>query len=719
MRNRTTLFSRLLWAMFPWYVMLACAIIAAQIAFQAYGVIRDIDRDLRSLGITIQPNVVAAVWRKDMPELTWIAEGTRRNRIVSGMRVVSINGEVLFADGDLPAFAVGKPQHSAVPARQTTLPLVHTTPYGGDTPIGELHLYANAGVVWQRVQFSLWGVVLSSLLATTGLWLLFAWVIRYRLSDTVTGIAEAIAAPHFHSAEAPAPAIHYPYADELGELVSALNESRARLVESLREREDMNRNLENTVLQRTQELVHAKDRAETANRAKSQFLAHMSHELRTPLNAILGFSQLMANDATATPDQREQLRIINRSGEHLLAMINDVLDLSKIEAGHVQMALADFRLVHLCDEVIELMRGRANEKSLDLRLHGDFDPALRVRSDPARLHQILVNLLGNAIKFTQHGHIELVCRLLRPGWVRFEVSDTGIGIPADKLNTVFESFTQIDGDGNAGGTGLGLAISQKLANLMGGGLGAESTVGAGSRFWLDIPFDVADSPEHEFEVIARVPVRLSAGQPTWRILAAEDDPASQRLIRSLLSDAGFETRVVANGREAVEQCEAWRPHLVLMDIMMPVVDGLQATREIRVSTYGRTVPIVALTASVFNEEHGPVHEAGCDDILLKPVRVAELLAAIAKHLSVQYSDSRPPSAGETPPPASDPTTLSVEATSLSESVRSAIRTAAQRLDADEIEAQLSELRLLSPLLAEHIAKLANRFDYGAITRLFA
>ncbi len=718
MPARQTLFNRLLWAMFPWYVLLALGVMAAQLAVQYFGVVRDIDRDLESLGRTIQPGVTAAVWELDTPGLVSAAQGARQNAIVSGIVVESSQGETLIAAGEIPNGPPLPAGSAFTPGRASALPLIYRSPSGESHAIGVLKMFSNSDVVWSRIEYSLLGVALSSLLVTTGLWLLLAWVVRYKVSETVTGVAEAVSRWRFESASTPPKSIEYPYVDELGELVNAFNDSRARLFLSLRDLDELNHNLEQTVSLRTEQLLQAKEHAEAANQAKSRFLAHMSHELRTPLNSILGFSQLMAKDPALTTDQRDQLRIINRSGEHLLAMINDVLDLSKIEAGHIQIARTPFHLAHLCNEVAELMRARAAEKQLHLRTLLDPDLPTHVRSDPLRLRQILVNLLGNAIKFTQSGGIELRCRAPAPDRLRFEVVDTGIGIAADKVDTIFESFTQIENEFSSKGTGLGLAITRKLVELLGGNIGVDSTPGQGSRFWLELPVDTAASenapvpapPAESVHIVG-----LAPGQPQWRILAAEDDPDSQHLLRRLLGDIGFAVRIAANGEQAVQEFSTWHPHLILMDILMPILDGRQATLAIRALENGAAVPIVALTASVLQQEQAPLLAAGCNEILLKPIKLNETLAAIARHLPVSYLQRRDDQA-LAEQGGFDATQAAAEAAALAPEFRQALIEAARRLDADALELEATRLRSEAPQLARQLAALTGQFDFGAVVR---
>jgi PAS domain S-box-containing protein len=407
-----------------------------------------------------------------------------------------------------------------------------------------------------------------------------------------------------------------------------------------------------------EDLQRAKAAAESANLAKSEFLTTMSHEMRTPMNAILGMADLLW-ESPLGDEQRHHVRIFQRAGANLLALINDILDLSKVESGHVDLESIGFDLVPLLERIVQMMAARAKDRGLQLILETSPAVPSRLVGDPNRLQQILINLIGNALKFTEHGSVTLRVEpdpAGEEGWLRFNVVDTGIGIPAEKTEMIFGRFTQADSSTTRryGGTGLGLAISRGLAELMGGQMGCTSELGKGSTFFLRAPFETrpATAPQESADpaVIANPRLEISRRQPVYRILIAEDSEDNIVLISAYLKDQGFELDFAENGKIAVDKMVSGKPDLILMDLQMPVMDGLAATRAIRVLEAGihaNPVPIIALTAHAGTENS---LEAGCTEHLTKPIRKATLLEAMSRYITIESPGSstisKPPSAAE-------------------------------------------------------------------------
>jgi signal transduction histidine kinase/CheY-like chemotaxis protein len=398
---------------------------------------------------------------------------------------------------------------------------------------------------------------------------------------------------------------------------------------------------EEELAQKNADLEAAKQTAEFASQAKSIFLANMSHELRTPLNVMLGFTQVMQRDLKRDPEFFQQtstanLQIIQHSGEHLLSLINDILDMDKIEAGRMEIHSQPFDLHDLIQSIQEMFQGRAHQKDLILTCDRTTTVPQYVETDEAKLRQILINLLGNAIKFTSTGSVTLRVSTTNQT-LKFEVEDTGIGISPEELHQLFAPFYQtIAGRKSQTGTGLGLTISKKYVELLGGNLSVTSTVDRGTVFQFEIPIKVAASLDRQVTESYRAVVKLAPNQPIYRILVVEDKWESRTLLVKLLEPLGFEVREAQNGREAVEIWEAWQPHLIWMDMRMPVMDGYEATQCIRGHVRGQATAIIALTASALEQEKVIILSSGCNDFVRKPFRDNLIFDKIREHLGVQY-----------------------------------------------------------------------------------
>jgi signal transduction histidine kinase len=388
----------------------------------------------------------------------------------------------------------------------------------------------------------------------------------------------------------------------------------------------------------------ARHAAEAANRAKSQFLAGMSHELRTPLNAVLGDAQLLTMEGGLTPRQARGLDTIHESGQHLLALVNDILDLARIEAGRTELNPVPVNLSDLLQTVVNLMRVKADEKQLAFVFEAVPGLPQAVLADERRLRQVLLNLLGNAIKFTDTGTVTLRASAEPRGQaqvlLRLDVEDTGVGMHADEMARIFEPFEQVgDMQRRSGGTGLGLAITRALVNDMGGQVQASSEFGRGTRFRVELPLSVAQLVQ---AASPRTPGVARYAGPVRRVLVVDDVAANRTLMCDFLMDAGFEVSQASDGDELLAAARSFRPHLILMDSVMPSVDGVEATRRLRGDADLTAVPVIAISASATAEHRAACLQAGVNVFLTKPVSLQALQSCIGEQLGLQWIE---PTAG--------------------------------------------------------------------------
>jgi len=472
----------------------------------------------------------------------------------------------------------------------------------------------------------------------------------------------------------------------------------------------------------SQQLQLKAQEAEAANLAKSSFLANMSHELRTPLNAILGFSQLMSRDDTITNSQKESLDIINRSGEHLLNLINDVLEMSKIEAGKIALNNEAFDLHRLLQTIQEMFQIKAESKGLWFKFVLADNLPQYIISDPRKLRQLLINLLSNAVKFTQTGGVTLKSftgksdRLLKDKVkLCFEVADTGQGIALEELDKLFDPFVQTkSGIQSEGGTGLGLAISRQFAELMGGSIQAYSVLGEGSTFAFNIQVELTESSQSKVLPAPQVIRHLAPGQPKYRLAVVDDRDTNRLALLKLLQSVGFEPRTANNGVEAIALWHEWQPDLIWMDMRMPVMNGYEATRTIKSHPQGKKTVIIALTASAFEEQREQAVRASCDDFVPKPFSEQTIFDKLSQYLGVTFIyESEVKHPANKAAKASNTLTF-CDLKSLPPELVAELNQAAIAVDGEKIRQLIARVPMSQQHIVQAIEEMLNNYDFDGI-----
>ena len=458
-----------------------------------------------------------------------------------------------------------------------------------------------------------------------------------------------------------------------------------------------------------------KEKAEKASKAKSNFLANISHELRTPLNAILGFTHLMQDNTSIPNEEQENLKIINRSGEHLLGLINNVLDIAKIESGRTTKTEISFKLENTIYEVSQLMSQQAEAKNLQLKTIFDEDIPQYIKTDKQKLRQILINLIGNAIKFTDAGKITLSIKKEIQGGQPFlilEIEDSGIGIKEQDLSKIFKPFGQSSNIAGQKGTGLGLTISRQYAELLGGSISVESEMGIGSKFSVKTPLIAAHNEgfAHQSSKFFNVKY-IASGQTNFRILIVEDQIENWLLLQRIHEKVGIEVQIAKNGLQGIEMFEKWQPHLMWMDVRMPVMDGLEATKKIRNLESGKDVKIIGISAHVFKDEIKNVMSVGMDSFVKKPYQFHEIYECLNEQLGIKFTYNK-----------ADKKTEQVQLTidmlkNIDINILKKLEAAIKNLNDEQIEFAINKIQEIDSETAQTILFYTKNLKYTEIYRL--
>jgi signal transduction histidine kinase/CheY-like chemotaxis protein len=536
--------------------------------------------------------------------------------------------------------------------------------------------------------------------------------------------------------------------DEVGLLVESFNDmltqleerdhrlkaAKADLERSHAQLEEYSQNLERKVEERTAELVtamqeadRARAAAEQANQAKSLFLANMSHEIRTPMNAILGYAQILQRDGELTTKHGEAIQTIQKSGDHLLAMINDILDLSRIEAGRMELRVAAFDLDGLLDGLSAMFKVRCAQKGLDWRVEGVRRDRRLVTGDESKLRQILINLLGNAVKFTDQGSVTLrvstvngapteatgtpgPSALSRAARYRFEVVDTGVGIPEEQKAELFQPFQQGASGYAKGGAGLGLAISKRQLELMASRLSFESQPGHGARFFFDLDLPAAAEGALADEVAANAVSRLAEGVSV-KALVVDDLKENRDVLGRMLTEIGCEVQMAENGLRALEIATAFRPQIIFMDVRMPVMDGVEAARRIREQLPVEMTKLVCFTASAMAHEEDHYRRSGFDDFIAKPFRLDRVCRCLRELLQVRFEEAA------ATPAVAESSRMDFSAIRVPSDLLGRLRRAAREASTTQLKKGMASLEQLGPetaRLAETLRPLIREFDMDKI-----
>lgn len=473
-------------------------------------------------------------------------------------------------------------------------------------------------------------------------------------------------------------------------------------------------------------LLSTMEETDRSNDAKTSFLANMSHELRTPLNTILGFSKMILKSEESSAKTIERVKIISKSGDYLLGMLNDILDLSKIEAGYMELNSETFDLNGILTDIVEMFSLRARHKDLELSLDIDPEATVYIKTDLGKLRQILANLISNAIKFTRKGGVSVYAHTIPTVTdssqfdLLLEVRDTGIGIDPEHINNIFEPFYQASqSQDGLRGTGLGLAITKKFIEVLDGTITIDTKPGVGSVFKIYIPIELGNETESTLDKDNLEVTRLKPGQEEQRVLVAEDNFANRLLLSTILKNAGFKVKAAVDGKEAITIFKTWKPQFIWMDYRMPVMNGEEATKLIRSSKEGRNTKIIALTANVYDDRRKSLMEAGCNEVIHKPFTNSEVFEVMRNHLGVRYDYQKKINSKTESSKGADMdfSSYSKLMNSLPKKIHARLMTSAKSLNIEETSIIIDQIEEIQPELSKLLRSKLDDLDFTTIQRL--